>query len=286
VDSYDEIRRYYDLTAEEEWKRLFKDAYHRLELIVTMYLLNKYLPKRGVILDAGGGPGRYTIELAKRGYEVVLLDLSPKCLELARRKIIEAGVEDKVRRIVEGSVTDLSMFKNNTFDGVLCLGPLSHLIEEVDRERAVEELVRVAKPGAHLFISVISRYGVFRTVLQRYPNELTNPSHREMFEKGIHRAAWHRDLPPGKGFTDAYFFHPNELRRLFESKGVETVDLAACEGLSAHLQEETNRIYKDKSAWRRWIKIILQTCNDPTIIGMSEHILYVGRKRQAANLTP
>ena len=35
----------------------------------------------------GGGPGRYTIELAKLGYDVVLLDLTPKLLEIAKRKI-------------------------------------------------------------------------------------------------------------------------------------------------------------------------------------------------------
>ena len=120
------MRRYYDLVAEEEWQRLVKDAYHRLEFIVTMHYLGKYLPKSGLILDAGGGPGRYTIELAKRGYDVISLDLSPRCLELAERKIKEAGVEDRVKKIVEGNVVDLSMFDDDTFDAVLCLVP-SHI---------------------------------------------------------------------------------------------------------------------------------------------------------------
>ena len=273
------MKRYYGLVAEEEWQRLVKDAYHQLEFIVTMHYLGKYLPKSGLILDAGGGPGKYTVELAKKGYDVILLDLSPKCLELAEKKIKEAGVEDRVKKIIEGNVVDLSMFDDNTFDAVLCLGPLSHLIEEKDREKAANELVRVAKPGAYLFISVIGKYGVFRTILQRYQYNLVDPSHQELFEKGIHRKEWHKDLPPEKGFTDAYFFHPEELKQLFESKGVETVDMAACEGLSAHLQEETNKLYEDKEKWERWVEIILQTCNDPSIIGVSEHILYVGRKK-------
>jgi 2-polyprenyl-3-methyl-5-hydroxy-6-metoxy-1,4-benzoquinol methylase len=42
-----------------------------------MHFLEKHLPKKGLILDAGGGPGRYTIELARSGYDVVLLDLVP-----------------------------------------------------------------------------------------------------------------------------------------------------------------------------------------------------------------
>jgi ubiquinone/menaquinone biosynthesis C-methylase UbiE len=62
----DAVREWYDSKANYEWKRLFQDAYHRLEFIVHMHFLDKYLPKEGLILDAGGGPGRYTIELAKK----------------------------------------------------------------------------------------------------------------------------------------------------------------------------------------------------------------------------
>ncbi len=48
------------------------------------------------ILDAGGGPGRYTIDLAKQGYHMTLLDISDKELELAKRKnkVIGANVSD------------------------------------------------------------------------------------------------------------------------------------------------------------------------------------------------
>jgi len=74
------VKKYCDQHAEGEWKRLLHDPYRRLEFIVTMHFLDEYLPRKGVVLDAGGGPGRYGIELAKKGYDVVLFDLSPKCL--------------------------------------------------------------------------------------------------------------------------------------------------------------------------------------------------------------
>ncbi|RLG63977.1 class I SAM-dependent methyltransferase, partial [archaeon] len=186
------VKRFYDEHAEYEWKRLFQDAYHQLEWIVTWHFLNKYLPSKGLVLDAGGGPGRYTIELAKRGYEVILLDISPKCLDIAKREIEKAEVGHKVKGIIEGSIVDLGLFKDNMFDAVLCLGgPLSHLIEKPEREKAADELVRVCKRNAPLFISVINRYGVYRTILQKYPEELTDPLHEELFTKGIHRAHFH-----------------------------------------------------------------------------------------------
>jgi ubiquinone/menaquinone biosynthesis C-methylase UbiE len=271
------IRKYYDDIAEREWKRLTRDAYHRLEYIVTMHFLEKHLPPSGLVLDAGGGPGRYSIELAKRGYNVVLFDLSPKCLELAERKIARAHVRDKVRQIVEGSITDLSTFRDEEFDAVLCLGPLSHVIDSHEREKAASEIVRVAKKDAHLFIGVIGLYGVFRTVLQRLQYELTEPSHEEMFTKGVHR--WHRDRHKGaKGFPDALFWHPRDLKELFEREGVKMLEMATCEGLSSHLQGSTNKLYRDKEKWARWKDLLLKTCTDPILLGMGEHFLYVGRK--------
>jgi 2-polyprenyl-3-methyl-5-hydroxy-6-metoxy-1,4-benzoquinol methylase len=44
------------------------------------------------ILDVGCGTGRHAVELAKRGYEVVGLDLSETLLGKARAKAAEAGV--------------------------------------------------------------------------------------------------------------------------------------------------------------------------------------------------
>jgi len=277
------VRRWYDARADYEWVRLFQDGYHQLEYLVTMHFLERYLPKTGLVLDVGGGPGRYAIELAKKGYDVVLLDLSPKCLAIARREIRKAGVGDRVKETVEGSVTDLSRFGNELFDAVLCLSPLSHLLQKSERERAAMEIVRVAKKKAPLFISVFNLYGAFRVVLGWHPEDLTDPSHEELFTRGIHRAHY-RHLKEAKrsaSETDAYFFHPKELKELFENKGVQTLTFATCQGLSSHLIEATNTLYKDSEKWSRWLRILLQTCTDPCLIGLGNHFLYVGRKKTA-----
>ncbi|MFX1565599.1 MAG: hypothetical protein ACFFCH_06375 [Promethearchaeota archaeon] len=61
------VRRYYDEQYQAEWRRLIQDPFSHLEFQTTMHFLNKYIPKHGLFLDACEGPGRYTIELAKRG---------------------------------------------------------------------------------------------------------------------------------------------------------------------------------------------------------------------------
>lgn len=122
LTSKDMVKKHYTEQGFEEWERLTKYPYNRLEFDTTMHFLRKHLPEKGLVLDAGGGPGRYAIELAKLGYDIILLDLTPSLLEIARDQVKEAKVEAGVKRIIEGSIDNLSMFEDNSFDAVICLG--------------------------------------------------------------------------------------------------------------------------------------------------------------------
>jgi ubiquinone/menaquinone biosynthesis C-methylase UbiE len=267
------VKEWFTKTARGEWRRLKRDPYRKIEFIVTMHFLENYLPTHGLVLDAGGGPGRYTIELAKRGYDVVLLDLAPEMLKLAKKKIRRAGVLRKVNQFVQGSVEDLCMFPDERFDAVLCLGaPLCHLLNAKQREKAVKELVRVAKKDAPIFVSAISRIGLLRSILVRFPHEMQYAKHH--WEVG--------DYVPGlegEGFTAAHWFMPQELCELLDKQSVEILEMAGLEGLSSHHRKETNRLYKDQEKWKMWIEILLKTCTHPSVVGSSEHFLLVCRKR-------
>lgn len=267
------VKEWFTKTASYQWRRLRQDPYHQIEFIVTMHFLEKYLPKQGLILDAGGGPGRYTIELAKRSYNVILLDLVPEMLKLAKRKTKQAGVLKRIKQFVQGSVEDLSMFQNENFDAVLCLGaPLCHLLNAKQRKRAAAEIVRVTKRDASIFVSVINRVGLLRSILVEFPHEMQYAKHH--WEVG--------DYIPGlqgEGFTAAHWFLPEELRELFEKQNVEILEMAGLEGLSSHHEKETNRLHKDKEKWKMWIEILLKTCTHPSVVGSSEHFLLVCRKQ-------
>jgi len=80
----DEVQAFYDKNAQNEWDRL---DHHKTEFAVTLRALKDYLPHLPAeVLDVGGGPGRYSIGVAKLGYRVTLLDLSEGCLQLAQKK--------------------------------------------------------------------------------------------------------------------------------------------------------------------------------------------------------
>ncbi|MBN1878218.1 MAG: hypothetical protein JXA33_28625 [Anaerolineae bacterium] len=68
-----EAEPFYDEFAPKEWERLEQ---YRTEFAVSLKVINEFLPKSPCsVLDVGGGPGRYAIELARQGYSVTLLDI-------------------------------------------------------------------------------------------------------------------------------------------------------------------------------------------------------------------
>ncbi len=266
-----QVQDFYTGYVRKEWRRLVRDPYHRLELETTLHFLEAYLPKRGLVLDAGGGPGRYTIELARRGYQVVLLDMTPANLDFARRQIKRAKVQENVTAIVEGSIVDLSRFGDASFDAVVCLGgPLSHLIDKEHREQAIGELIRVAKKDAPIFVSVMGRLSLLVFEMTTFQHEIEMPHFKQIRDTGVYTGEF--------GFTACHFFLPEELREAFADKNVRIVEMVGLEGISSHHDKHVNQLAKDPRRWEVWFETHLQTCTHPSVVGMSEHMLIVCQK--------
>ncbi|MFH0816921.1 MAG: class I SAM-dependent methyltransferase [Methanobacteriota archaeon] len=262
----------YAANPQKEWLRLQKDAFHRLEFDTTMSYLKKYLPKGGLVLDAGCGPGRYSIELAKLGYDVVLFDLTKELLDIARKEIKKERVQKKIKGVHEGSISDLSMFDDESFDAVLCLGgPLGHIEGEKKRMRALGELKRVAKKGAPIFASVIGRLAAIRTMQMYYPVELQKTRNlRSIVETGDD-FSWH-------GGIYCHLFLHEEVVRLFQENGIRHVESVGLEGLAIRGEHGINRYAGDKKTLKNWLWTHERLCTDPAVVGSSEHILVIGKK--------
>ena len=163
--SKDSVRAYYAHFGEREWLRLTDPDEGAIEFALTTHMLASYLPPAGRVLDIGGGPGRYAIWLAQRGYQVVLADLSPDLLDLATANIAVAGVEAAIEAVVEADACDLHAWATESFDAVLCLGPFYHLPDAAERQRAAAELTRVLRPQGLAFVAFMSRYTFIRRTL-------------------------------------------------------------------------------------------------------------------------
>jgi S-adenosylmethionine-dependent methyltransferase len=267
----DEIEAFYDRNAQNEWDRLDR---HRTEFAITLKALEEYMPRPPLdVLDIGGGPGRYSIALAKRGYKATLMDLSKRCLEFAKEKAVESGVE--LTAYSHGTALDLSVFRDNGFGVVLPMGPLYHLLDKDRRLRAIREARRVLEPNGLVFASIITRYAPLRWAAKNEPEWLEQG--RKLLKTGVWRPVVD-GTPAGArvGFTDSYFANPAEIRLLMEGEKFETLDLIVCEGVISLIEEKVNEL--EGPAFDAWVELNYKLSKDPGVHGGAEHLLYVGRK--------
>jgi SAM-dependent methyltransferase len=111
-----------------------------------------WLVERGVVagarlLDAGCGTGRYASELARRGYVLHGIDLSPELVAVAAQAVGERGA-------LSFAVGDILALPPAAYDAVLCRGVLNDLLDDDQRERAFAAFARTLRPGGVIVLDV------------------------------------------------------------------------------------------------------------------------------------
>ena len=134
-----ELEIYYNKFCED--KRLTR-RHGNVESVTSMKYIHKYLeelPKDAKILGVGAGTGRYSIALAEEGYDVTDLELVKYNLGILKQK-------SSLVKAYQGNALNLKRFQNNSFDMTLVFGPMYHLYNQKDKNRAIAETIRVCKP--------------------------------------------------------------------------------------------------------------------------------------------
>jgi 2-polyprenyl-6-hydroxyphenyl methylase/3-demethylubiquinone-9 3-methyltransferase len=115
--------------------------------------IQSYLPLAGKrVLDVGCGGGILSDSMARKGAQVLGIDLSTKALRVAQLHALEAGTPNVEYR--EISAEALAQQEPAAFDAVTCMEMLEHVPDPASVVRACSRLV---KPGGWVFISTINR---------------------------------------------------------------------------------------------------------------------------------
>ena len=263
------VRRYYDRNVEKEWERLSK-PYRRLEYASTLRLIDDHFPPSGRVLDVGSGPGRYTLELARRGYRVTLVDLSAENVRFASQRLEEAGLTVDAAR--QADACNLKFLPSASFDAALLLGPLYHLVKEDDRKAALEELRRVLQPGAPAVVGFLNPWGILRSGLSEFPQDYRDEPHvRELL------ATWAQE-GEGGAFTEAAFLTPPQALAELRANGFAVEACAGAEGFAAGMLDQVERIAQDDpAAYEVILHLAADTCDHPAYWRTSEHLHVVVR---------
>jgi ubiquinone/menaquinone biosynthesis C-methylase UbiE len=262
---YDEKSKSYDET--------FSILYFKVFDAITWKYLEPYLPinLNALVLDAGGGTGRWTTRIAKKTRKVVLMDISEGMLKVAAQRIKQEGVEESVV-IKRGDITRTG-YPDETFDLIFCEHAL-FLFKEPDL--LLEELSRILKNKATLIISAHNRYvaSLARLSDEPKPEELENALMLLLERK-------HQFMTPDNK-VEVFTYSPDEFRSMLERHGFE-IEKIIGKGITMPLRI-SNKFFTRKKYSETLFNDLLQfelaLCDKPDALALAGHMQAIVHKKR------
>ena len=149
----------------------------------------------------------------------------------------------------------------------LSLGPMYHLYERAEVERAIDEAIRVTRPGGTLFFAFLSVYAIM------YANYLYGnwaAGQEENFTDEYKVRHFKEQLFTG--------YDVGEFEGLFQGRPVKHLTTASADGPLEALERRPDFSIPeaDFPAFARWH---LAFCEKRELLGSASHLLYVCRKK-------
>ena len=243
---------------------LDRDNAHRMEFLTTIRYFDLMIKPQSRILDVSAGSGRYSFYLAEKGHKVTAGDLVEKHVSQMLEKQHNNGID---MEIYQGNANDLSRFKNDSFDVVLFMGPYYHLLDEVERIKAIKESLRVLKKCGLLFWSYLNRIPMFLVEIIRRNRVVNEKFFDDVINKGI--------LTESKESV-FYFSKPDEIEIQIKCLAAEKLKNISVDGICYLIKDRLNNMSKNE--FNDWMRYHYYTCEDPDLLGYGLHGLMICRK--------
>jgi SAM-dependent methyltransferase len=243
-----------------------------VEFAMTARYLNRWIPDCSTVIDIGVGVGHYAKLLAQRGCRLYLIDIAQKLLDTTYARLKAANLEQQILGVQQASATQLVGVETVIADAVLLLGPLYHLCLLEARQNAVREAARILKPDGLLIAAGINRLAYFRDLFRNQPEEaaVRRDFHRQLLQDGNVDP----DHAPPLGY--GHLTTATEFCQLFETE-FDQVAIIGVESFSAPFATTIPTLKPEQvEAWMDLVEVTGQTLEG---LAMSDHFLYVGRKK-------
>ena len=261
------LEAYYNEYDEEN--RLVRNRVGQVEYLTTRKYIDEYLTSKDIkILEVGAGTGRYSVTLAKEGYEVTAVELVEHNLEILKAKL------DGTERItpLQGNALDLTAFDDNIFDLTLVLGPMYHLYTKEEKVTALKEAVRVTKQGGHIFVAYCMNEA---TVIQYVFG--CNQLH-SLIESNMITDDWRCVSEPKDLFE---MVRLEEIDSINEEVKAKRVTIIATDGASRYIRDYLESV--DDEMFEQWLSYHYATCERLDLIGATNHSIVYSKRYEIKN---
>ena len=261
MNNQDYLINYYNEYDEDG--RLENSRVGKVEYLTTRRYLDPLLTTDCKIAEIGAGTGRYSVTLAKEGYDVTAVELVQHNLDILKSKL--DGSENIKTHL--GNALDLHMLRDNTYDITLLLGPMYHLYTEEEKITALKEALRITTPGGHILVAYCMNEA---TVIQYVfgCNQL-----RSVMGLNMLTDDWKCISEPKDLFE---MVRTEDIKRLNAAVSVERVKLVATDGASRYVREYLEEM--DEATFGKWLSYHFATCERQDLIGATNHALDILRK--------
>jgi len=265
TDAMGWLTRHYTLHDEDA---RFASQSGQVEFLTTMRYIERYLRQGMRVLEVGAATGRYSLVIARMGYDVTAVELVQHNIDVFKKKL-RPGDQIDLR---QGDALDLSRFADNTFDMTLLLGPMYHLKAPGDQSRALEEALRVTKPGGMLYAA----YVITDMVL-----------HTEGFLKGNIGHFFTEHRMDAQSFRHEPSANPKELFQICRREDIDALTAplpctrlhyVATDGLSDYMRDAVDKMTPERFELYMQYRYFL--CERPDMAGATSHSLDILRKEE------
>ena len=174
-------------------------------------------------------------------------------MEKHAKAIDEAKKDNMNLKVIQGNAIDkLKEFKDNTFDVILCFGPLYHLEKNSEREECVHEINRVCTKNGKMFFAFINNDMVIATETMCYDMNFIKG------EEYDHKTFKVKDFP-------FIFTSVSSARTIITKCGLNIHKEIASDGLSELLADKINKM--DHKSYELWLNYHFYTCEKPEFSG-------------------
>lgn len=264
------IESYYDKKS-PNYDAGFDTLLFKVYDAITWRYLEPYVPSspNALVLDAGGGTGRWAVRMARKGCRVVLLDISDGMLNVAREKTTSEGLQHLIN-IKKGDIRKLT-YSEEAFDMVLCEHAL-FLFK--DQDLIIKELVRVLKKKAPIVISAQNRY------VQSLAHLPDDPIPEKVVQALNILSGVEHDAMTPDGSVEINSLTPNEFHTLLERNGLR-IEKIICKGVTTPLRFAPQFVMKkeySKEVFDKILQLELAFCERQDALALAAHLQAIAYK--------